>query len=139
MVRKSRKQSKSSSSVAALPVSICGHYSSYREIANHSRFCLYVSLLINILLHDSYACTVCAMALCPFVCVLSQVRVLSKCLKESSSFLTWELPSTYPTLCFQKIRTSPKITLGLRGYNPNNLWNFAPNWTLKISPQQVDR
>jgi len=40
---------------------------------------------------------------------LSQVGFLSKRLNESDRFLAWELSSTYPTLCFKKIKVSTKI------------------------------
>jgi len=40
---------------------------------------------------------------------LSQVCVLWKRLDESGWFLAWELPSTYPTLCYKEIQASSKI------------------------------
>ena len=46
-----------------------------------------------------------AMALCPSVCmsVFLQVGFVSKWLDESSLFLVWRLPSTYPRLCCKEI------------------------------------
>ena len=48
----------------------------------------------------------------PSVC-LSQAGIVSKRLDESSWYLAWELPSTYPTLSCKKIWVS-------------SLWNFVP-------------
>ena len=42
-----------------------------------------------------------------FLC-RSQVGVLSKRMNESGWFLAWELPSTYPTLCFKEIQVPSK-------------------------------
>ena len=59
------------------------------------------------------ASAVYAIVLCLCVCVcLSQVGVLSKQSWRIELFLAWELPSTYPTLCFKeiwwpKVRTLP--------------------------------
>jgi len=39
---------------------------------------------------------------------LSQVGVLSKRMDESGWFLAWELPSTYPALCFKDIQLPSK-------------------------------
>jgi len=55
-----------------------------------------------------YASAVFAVAVCPSVCP-SQGRVLSKQMNESSWFLAWSLPSTYPTLRFKEIWVSQKI------------------------------
>ena len=65
-----------------------------------------------------YTSAVYAMALCLSVCVCvcpSQVGVLLKWLDGSSRFLTWRLPSTYPTLCYKGIRVTPKISILLFG------------------------
>jgi len=43
----------------------------------------------------SYVCVY----VCLSVCLSVTIGVLSKRLEESSWFLAWELPSTYPTLC----------------------------------------
>jgi len=51
-----------------------------------------------------------ALCLCLSVC-LSQVGAPSKRLNKSGWFLAWELPSMYPTLCFQEIQVSSKIRL----------------------------
>ena len=48
------------------------------------------------------------LSVCPSVC-LSQARIVSKRLDESSWFLAWRLPPTYPTLCFEEISVSPKL------------------------------
>ena len=55
-----------------------------------------------------YASAVFAVAVCPSVCP-SQARVLSKQMNESSWFLAWSLPSTYPALRFKEIWVSQKI------------------------------
>ena len=59
-----------------------------------------------------YASAVYAMALCLCLSVclcLSEVGVLLKWLNGLSGFLTWRLPSTYPTLCYKEIVLTPKI------------------------------
>jgi len=59
------------------------------------------------------------------VCLcLSQVGVLSNRLNESGWFWVWELPSTYPTLCFKEIQVSSKN-------KGTSLWNFVPNSGLR--------
>jgi len=82
-----------------------------------------------------YASAVYAVVMCLSVCLsvcLSQVGVLSKRLDESSWFLTGRLLFTYPTLCFREFMYFQK-------YGVLSLEPCAKLWTLKISPQQVDR
>jgi len=55
---------------------------------------------------------------------LSQIRVLSKRTDESSWFLTRRLPLSYPTLCHEEIRVSPKI-------NGTSVCDFRPNFGLR--------
>jgi len=71
-----------------------------------------------------------AMALCPSICLsdrLSQVGVLSKRLDESGWVSVWELPSTYPTLCFIEIQVPLKIRVLFSGtlLQSLDLENFA--------------
>jgi len=65
-------------------------------------------------------------SVCLYLC-LSQVGVLSKRMNESSWFLVWELPSTYPALCEKEILVSLKIRVlpsGTLSQTPD-LENFA--------------
>ena len=41
----------------------------------------------------------------------SQAGIVSKRLDESSWFMVWRLPSTYPTLCYKEMSVSSKITV----------------------------
>ena len=71
-----------------------------------------------------------AMALCPSICSsdrLSQIGVLSKRLDESGWVSVWELPSTYPTLCFIEIQVPLKIRVLFSGtlLQSLDLENFA--------------
>jgi len=54
-------------------------------------------------------------SVCPSV-RLSHAGIVSKRLDESSWYLAWMLPSTYPTLCHKNIRLSPN-----QGYFPVEL------------------
>jgi len=67
-----------------------------------------------------------AMALCLRLC-LTQLGVLSKQLDKPSWFLSWELPSTYPTLCCKEIQTTSKIRVLPSGNLLKTLYleNFA--------------
>ena len=73
---------------------------------------------------------------CLSVCLsarLPQAGIVLKRLDESSCFLAWGLPLTYPTLCCREIWVSSKIMV----YFPLGL---CPNSRLKkIWPRQVDR
>jgi len=65
--------------------------------------------------------------------VLSQVGVLLKWLNELGWFLAWELPSTYPTLCYREILVPPKIRVLPSGTLRQTL-DFK-----KILPLHIDR
>jgi len=49
----------------------------------------------------------CPVSVC--VCHMSQAGVLSKRLNESGWFLAWQLPPTYPPLCYKEIRVPSTI------------------------------
>jgi len=57
----------------------------------------------------------------------SQAGIVSKRLDESSWFLAWRLPSTYPTLRYKEIWVSPKIRVLPSGTlsQTSDLENFA--------------
>jgi len=101
-----------------------------------------------------YASAVFAVVVCPPVCP-SQAGVISKRLDESSWFLAWRLPSTYPTLRFKEIRVSLEIrllpsetlpqTLDLENFATASPWCISvvnkTRWrpTLWIAPTTVER
>ena len=63
----------------------------------------------------------------------SQAGIVSKPVDESSWFLAWRLPATYPTLlCCKEIWVSKKFECFPLGLCPKL-------WTYKISPWQLDR
>ena len=66
---------------------------------------------------------------------LSQAGIVSKRLDESSWFLAWRLPSTYPTLCCKEIWVSLKISVGLC----YKLWTrkFCHMKSIALSPTLV--
>jgi len=67
-----------------------------------------------------------AMAMCPCLSVcLSRVGVETD--KRIGLVLAWELPSTYPTLCYKEIQVSSKI-----GYFRLELWTWK-NFSNTIS------
>jgi len=74
---------------------------------------------------DAMLARLLAMALCLSVCLLVclSVCVLSKQLNESSRFLVWELPFTYP-ITF-------KGNSDISKNNGTSLWNSVPNSRLR--------
>jgi len=109
--------------VMFLPCCCCFLY--YWHIISHMPYTFSVAFAMQ-----CYASVVYAVVLClsvhPSIC-LSQASILSQWLDESSWFLAWRLPSTYPTLCYKeillllKIRVLPSRNLS----ETSDLENFA--------------
>jgi len=85
-------------------------------------------------MHDSgtavcvCVCVCVCLSVCLSVCV-SQVDVLSKPLNKSNCFVAWQLPFTYPTVCYKKIEVTAKIRVSLLSSwtisQTSDLENFA--------------
>ena len=82
------------------------------------------SQLRVVFFHPRDTMLVLVLAMAPCLCV-SQVCVLLKRLNKSGCYLVWELPSTYPILCYKEIQVPSKIRVLVTFLQTLDLENFA--------------